>query len=313
MGVQSPCFILLCPRTPIFTSFNIFRKRKGLFKPIRIAWRSTSNFFMRVLSWNCRGMESKGTISYLREIWHKNRPNFLFLAETKQAATFVQDFQAHFGYDNLVTVDPIGRSGGLALYYNNDFQTKILYKSNRMIDVEAVISGKQVFLTFVYGDPVQKLREQVWERLTRYGLSRAEPWFIIGDLNEITGNHEKSGGALRSPKSFMAFNNMIRNTGLLEFPGRGNQMSWQGRRGTEMVKCRLDRALANEEWHTLFPCSYTEYLGLIGSDHRSVVAFLEDKVQRRQGQFQFDKRWVGQDWLLESIARGWEMQNAENT
>ena len=85
-----------------------------------------------------------------------------------------------------------------------------------MIDIEAVVKGKQVFLTFVYGDPVQKLREQVWERLTRYGLSRSEPWFIIGDLNEITKNPEKDGGSLRSATSFIPFNNMIRNSGLLE-------------------------------------------------------------------------------------------------
>ena len=79
----------------------------------------------------------------------------------------------------------------MTLYYNNDYQVKVLYSSNRMIDVEVVALGKTVYLTFVYGDPVKDLREQVWEGLTRYGLSRSEPWFIIGDLNEITGNHEK--------------------------------------------------------------------------------------------------------------------------
>ena len=84
-----------------------------------------------------------------------------------------------------------------------------------MIDIEAVTNRKQVFLTFVYGDPIQKLREHVWERLTRYGLAWSEPWFIIGDLNEITGNHEKDGGSLRSAASFIPFNNMIRNSGLL--------------------------------------------------------------------------------------------------
>ena len=87
----------------------------------------------------------------------------------------------------MVTVDPIGRSGRLVLFYNNEFQINILYTSNRMIDVETVTLGKKNFLTFVYGDPVQKMREHVWERLTRYGLARTEPWFIIGDLNEITG------------------------------------------------------------------------------------------------------------------------------
>ena len=149
----------------------------------------------------------------------------------KQDFEFVQGFQSHFGYDSLVTVDPNERSGGLALFYNNEYQVKILYSSNRMIDIEAVANGKQVFLTFVYGDPNQKLREHVWERLTRYGLARAEPWSIIADLNEITGNHEKEGGSLRSATSFIPFNNMIRNSGLLEFPARGNKMSWQGRRG----------------------------------------------------------------------------------
>ena len=142
---------------------------------------------MKILSWNCRGMRSHWTISYLTEIWHKHKPDFLFLSETKQEFGFVQRFQSHFGFECLVTVDPIGRSGGLALYYNNEYQVKVLYSSNRMIDVEAVVNGKQAFLTFVYGEPDQTLRDQVWERLTRYGLARSEPWFIIGDLNEITG------------------------------------------------------------------------------------------------------------------------------
>lgn len=98
---------------------------------------------------------------------------------------------------------------------------------------------------------------------------------------------------------------MIRNTGLLEFPARVNKMSWQGRRNKVMVKCRLDRALAYEDWHALFPCSYTEYLGMVGSDHRPIVAYLEDKIQKRRGQFRFDKRWIGKDGLMESIEKGW--------
>ena len=258
-------------------------------------------------------MGSKWTISYLSEIRHKHKPDFLFLAETKQDSEFVQKFQAHFGYDNLVTVDPIGRSGGLALFYNSEYQVKVLYSSNRMNDVEAEALGKKVYLTFVYGDPVQQMREQVWERLTRYGLARSEPWFIISDLNEIIGNHEKEGGSIRSADSFIPFNNMIRNSGLLEFPARGNKLSWQGRRGkgkgAVMVRCRLDRALANEEWHTLFPCSFTEYLGMVASDHRPVVAYLDDKVPRRKGQFRFDKRWIGQAGLLDSITMGWAESN----
>ncbi|XP_056848447.1 uncharacterized protein LOC130498828 [Raphanus sativus] len=94
-------------------------------------------------------------------------------------------------------------------------------------------------------------------------------------------------------------------------------MSWQGRRGkgkgAMTIRCRLDRALANEDWHTLFPVSFTEYLGMVGSDHRPVVAFLDDKIQRTKGQFRFDKRWIGQEGLMESITTGWRETGGEDT
>ena len=114
------------------------------------------------------------------------------------------------------TVDPIGRSGGLALYYSHDSPVSIIYSSNRIIDIETSYKEKKIFISFVYGDPVQGLRDYVWERLTRIGITRLEPWFVIGDLNEITGNHEKEGGALRHASTFVQFNNMIENCGLLD-------------------------------------------------------------------------------------------------
>lgn len=263
---------------------------------------------MKILSWNCHGMGSHWTISYLREIWGIHKPSFLFLSETKQQFDFVQSFQFHFGYSHLHTVDPQGRSGGLALYYDSSLEVDIISSSNRIIDVAAMYNGKRIFLSFVYGEPNQGLRDQVWERLTRMGITRDDPWFIIGDLNEITGNHEKVGGPLRHSDTFISFNNMIQNCGLMEFPSRGNTLSWRGRRGGHVVRCRLDRALGNNEWHNLFPCSFVEYLAMIGSDHRPIVATIDDKVLKFRRQFRFDKRWIGENGLMDSIERGWSRQ-----
>ena len=162
-------------------------------------------------------------------------------------------------------MDPIGRSGGLALYHNHDSPVTIIYSSNRIIDVETSYKGKTIFISFVYGEHVQDLRDQVWERLIRIGINRLEPWFIIGDLNEITCNHEKEGGVLRHASTFVDFNNMIDNCGLLEFPSLENTMSWSGTRNKQTVRCRLDRALGNVEWHNLFPSSFVEYLGMVES------------------------------------------------
>ena len=71
------------------------------------------------------------------------------------------------------------------------------------IDVETEYKEKMIFLLFVYGEPNQHFRDQVRERLTRLEISRDEPWSIISELNEITGNHEKQGGALKYAYKFL--------------------------------------------------------------------------------------------------------------
>ncbi|CAA7054919.1 unnamed protein product [Microthlaspi erraticum] len=186
--------------------------------------------------------------------------------------------QFHFGYDRVFTVDPCGASGGLALFYNNSYDVSIICSNKRIIDVEASHEGRSIFMSFVYGDSVVKFRDIVWERITRIGTTRTEPWFLIGDFNEITGNHEKQGGALRQASTFVPFNLMISDCDLVDFPSRGNTLSWRGRRRGKIVRCRLDRALATEEWHDLFPVSYVEYLPMIGSDHMPILATLDSKV-----------------------------------
>ncbi|CAL9240482.1 unnamed protein product, partial [Arabidopsis halleri] len=145
---------------------------------------------MRILAWNCQGVGAYLTIQRLREMRRKFLPGFLFLSETKNERCVLEERQLDLGYDNLFTVEPEGNSGGLALFYSNDYPTTVISFTNRLIDVETTIDGNKVFLSFVYGDPVVKYRENVWERLTRIGIERSGPWFLIGDFNELCGNHE---------------------------------------------------------------------------------------------------------------------------
>lgn len=61
------------------------------------------------------------------------------------------------------------------------------------------------------------------------------------------GHHEKEGGKKRSENSFLFFNTMISNCGLIDFLYKGNPLSWVGRRKNGFVKCCLDRALGIED------------------------------------------------------------------
>lgn len=68
-----------------------------------------------------------------------------------------------------------------------------------------------------------------------------------------------------------------------------------------MVRCWLEGAFTNEDWHTLFSCSYTEYLGIVELDHRRVVAYLENKIPKRRRILvwqKMDRTWcfVGINW-----------------
>jgi len=88
------------------------------------------------------------------------------------------------GFDCLQTVEPIGNSGGLALLYSRNYPVKFIFVCDRLIDIETIIDGNRVFIIFIYGDSGVQYRELVWERLTRIGILRSEPWFMIGDFTK---------------------------------------------------------------------------------------------------------------------------------
>lgn len=43
------------------------------------------------------------------------------------------------------------------------------------------------------------------------------------------------------------------------------------------------------------------------------VATIDDKILKFRRQFRFDKRWIGEEGLMESIERGWSVQRGGTT
>lgn len=157
----------------------------------------------------------------------------------------------------------------------------------------------------MYGNPVCHLRQVVWDKLIEIGISRDEPWLVLGDLNEILDNSEKLGGPTRAESSFFSFRNMISDCRLRETPSIGNKFSWAGVRNNMWIQCYLDRALGNEAWYCIFPRVQAEYLERIGSDHRPILIRFANENVSRTGRFMFDKRWLSKPACLEIIKAGW--------
>ncbi|KAL0652204.1 hypothetical protein Bca4012_094895 [Brassica carinata] len=264
---------------------------------------------MSVLSWNCQGAGSIETVQRLRRIRRQYFPDFLFLMETKQKESYVRGFQTMLGYDECVTVEPVGRSGGLAVMWKSCYEVEALSKDYMIIDLKVNLGSLSFFLTCVYGDPMRGRRRAVWEKLISVGVNRDEAWMLIGDFNELMNNSEKLGGAIREESTFWDFRNMAEACKIKEHISVGNSLSW---RDKVWVQCRLDRSFGNDEWFHIFLRSKAVYMGMRTVEHRLLrLSFAYEPEEQNRGRFFFDKRMVGKRGVKEAVASCWEWDGSD--
>ena len=85
----------------------------------------------------------------------------------------------------------------------------------------------------------------------------------------------------------------------------GDRFSWAGQRGNHLVRCCLDRTMANNRWFDLYPSSHTEYLEIGESDHRPMVTFMSAEREIPRTFFKYDNRMFNKDGFQDSVRRGW--------
>lgn len=86
---------------------------------------------------------------------------------------------------------------------------------------------------------------------------------------------------------------------------RYNCLSWFGRRGNNIIRCRLDRSMGNEDWYDMFSHTNVEYLHFMGSDHRPIMTHFLSKKMFGTKKFRFDKCWLTKPNFKHIIREGW--------
>ncbi|KAH7849305.1 hypothetical protein Vadar_016012 [Vaccinium darrowii] len=114
--------------------------------------------------------------------------------------------------DNAIRVDPIGTSGGLALFWKGTSSISLKKMCSWFIDVEFfdVSLNKSWRLVNVYFSPYENVRKDQWAFFSQYKSCLGEDWVLWGDMNDIVCAEEKNGGAVRPALSFRGFRNFIR-------------------------------------------------------------------------------------------------------
>lgn len=157
--------------------------------------------------------------------------------------------------DSAIRVDPVGTSGGLAIFWKGTSNVTLVKMCSWFIDVEIFdpVLNRAWRLVNVYFSPYEVERKEQWDFFVQYKSCLGDDWVIWGDMNDILCPEEKLGGLARPSWSFRGFRKFVEDCGLLDLGFSGYPYTWSNNRsGNEYIQERLDRVLATPSWSLLF-------------------------------------------------------------
>ena len=143
-----------------------------------------------------------------------------------------------------------GRSGGLALFWDESLSVTVIDSCNCFIDVSVVDGGSGTSWrgTFVYGEPRVENRHRMWEHLCRLRAYSREPWMVCGDFNEALWQHEHLSRIERSEAQMVAFRDCLERCELEDLGFSGIPFTYNNGqdsdRNVQVRPCLCRRSLA---------------------------------------------------------------------
>lgn len=209
------------------------------------------------------------------------------------------------GFAHSHRVEADGFSGGIWVLWSSNVSIDILTNHVQFIHMQVTCppTSTRFLFTAVYGSPQAQLRKFLWQDLTALDPGITTPWLLSGDFNAIISSSERRGGSARILGGCNLFSSFINDLGLIDMGFHGHRFTW--RRGTLMQ--RLDRALCNASFSTLFPNSSVDHLPKILSDHRP-ICISNGVMQRtpRPRQFRFLASWLTHDDFPRMVEAAWD-------
>lgn len=160
--------------------------------------------------------------------------------------------------------------------------------------------------TGFYGNPDYALRGASWSLLSHLSQLTPDDWLCLGDFNEISDQTERVGGRIRNEAQMRAFQATLSDCLLNDLGYRGSKFTWSNKRySRELIKERLDRALATAGWCANVPETTVEVMAARSSDHRPLwVSFTSPPIQIPRI-FRFEASWNVSEDCADVIKKAW--------
>ncbi|PNX85343.1 hypothetical protein L195_g041411 [Trifolium pratense] len=236
---------------------------------------------MKLMAWNCQGLGNPRTVRALRKLIANNKPDIIFLMETKLhniSPQFKNNFAASYSFyhvDCTLNGDK-GRSGGLILLWNN-YSCNVDIKDVDFNYIDMLVTNLsnsvQWRATGVYGYPKHQHKHLTCDLLTTlHNASANNKWLLFGDLNLTSSNNEKFGGNPPDNNITTLFRSTLTLCDLQDLGYKGDIFTWTNKQQSQhLIKARLDRFLANSAWKNLFPVFCNYHLLRYSSDHMPIL------------------------------------------
>jgi hypothetical protein len=244
----------------------------------------------------------------------EKKPSFLFLMETISKRKKLDWLRVRLGFEGMFVVDPVGRSGGLALFWKEGtgLGNSELLSATHQCRHQWNGHEQELETHRILWQPNTSKRDESWDLMRILKQFSPRPWLCVGDFNEITDQHEKEGGNIRKESQMEKFREAIDNCSLCDLGFSGSKYTWSnGHSDGSFTKERLDRALANVEWVSVFKEVEVRIEAKRASDHNPVlIEFHEEKQEKRCGHrgFKFEAKWWVDDECGSVIKSAWEAE-----
>jgi hypothetical protein len=208
------------------------------------------------------------------------------------------------------TLPANGTSGGLITAWNGShFSCTDSFISMNSLTVLLSERSSDLCLriTNVYAPSIPELCLAFLDDIKEITLDNNIPWFIYRDFNMIRYACEKNNDNFRS-NEVDAFNDMVDNICLIEFPLLDRQFTWSNRRASPTLE-RIDRAFINTAWDSLLPNTILSSLTHSTSDHVPLKIQISTSMPK-SSLYRFENSWIQQPGFLSVINMAWNLQHS---
>ena len=162
-----------------------------------------------------------------------------------------------------------------------------------------------------YGELDTQKRHEAWAKLCSLKNTGPSLWLRASDFNEITKQNEKRGGRIRPHSQMQPLRNVLDECHFMDLGFVGSQYTWHKHFFRYTVWERLDRAVATNEWFSLFPGSKVHHLDATTLDHKPLLIAREGMDCHIKKPFRFEHMWMFDAGCSRTVESVWREDSAE--